>query len=259
MSRTINGNTMQEVLLKLSKSEKPKYLQGKYPYFPIDAYYNRLRSVIGLEHYTEELIYKEYITIGNGQQLFSAVCKITLLDDNFTPILSKTGIGGVEVHYNDEGVLAGLKNIENNAYLLAFKAAWHKLNIFGIRDLDHVDSENSSYKERPHDTGSTSSTTPRESRQNDTLWLSLDGPFTEARTDKQTGKPVYVVRAKQFNTQNQYRVVDVIFYPNQYTKALDEFNRLLANQSTKPRIHIIASESGAKENVTQLVFKGFAA
>jgi len=250
MERTIKGVPVAEVLKKLSAKREPDdYLMGKYPYFKMETYHEVLDDVVGSEHYNVDIIDRHYTTIASGQEVFSVHLRITLLDDNYQEICHKDGYGAREVQYAEAtGKDGGIKNIENNAALLAFKAAWQQFGIFGTRCSD--------------EDGSGSAKSPKQTTRTDTKSaeqydLRSQGYVKEERIDKQLGKPVYKLKAlcKSDNTP-----CEVIFYPNQYAKCADLMEKFIALCAKKEtNVSILATKGKDYNGVSQLIFKSFKA
>lgn len=247
--RTIKGIPVSEALKKIAEKRKPDdYLLNKYPYYNIDTYYDLLDNVIGYDHYNVDIIDRHYTTIAHQQELFSVCVRITLLDDNYQEICHKDGYGAREVQYGEKSDKdGGIKNIENNAALSAFKAAWQQFGILGTRFSDDNSGKNTSH----------SSLTPQSNNQigEQSLTLISKSPVREERVDKNTGKAVYKLKAVYQDTGED---CEIIFYPNQYSKCIDLMEKFIANcQKKETTVKMKCSEGRTYNGVSQLIFKGF--
>lgn len=247
--RTIRGVPLSEILKRITEKRNPDdYLMNKYPYYKIETYHERLDNVIGCDHYNVDIIDRHYTTIANKQELFSVCVRITLLDDNYQEICHKDGYGGREVNYGEtSGKDGGLKNIENNAAMSAFKAAWHQFGIFGTRCSDDNSVKNTSHlSQTPHSNNQT---------RGQKLTLITKSYMCEERLDKETGMAVYKLKAVYSDTGNP---CEVIFYPNQYDKYSDLMKRFITScQQKETTVTMMCSEGNSFNGVPQLIFKGF--
>ena len=251
--RLINGKPISDVLRLLRESKNPdKKLYGKYPYYKIGSYYERVNACFGTDHYMVEYSELEFLTIESGQECMHCKCRITLLDDEYQPIMYKEAYGGREIHYsdtthNDDGI----KNLANNTALAAFKECWKAFGIFGIRPDDENEFEQDlSGKETKASINSGSSNDYQK------FLLKGENQVTIERTDSRTNLPVYKYRCKDIENGIAY---DVIFYPNKYKRVGDKMNKLIATALNGPmQLCIKAKKLSERNGVFQLVFDQFA-
>lgn len=258
MERKVNGKSLEEALKILTKKTKPtKTLTGKYPYWPIDSYIDRMNEAFGpLNYSVESLSDIKADRLDNGQIFFSTRCRVTIFDDEGKVVCFKDGFGAKEPTLAKEtGKDGGIKNLPNNAFIAAFKAACHQLNIFSVRvECDESASENS----ESEDADNHSKSSEKIPTVNKVFSLKPDGDFFKEREDKD-GKPIYHLKA--YDPDNKEKFL-IIFYPNQYGKDTEKFNRLLVTVSNKGniRLNIKASVSSVDSaGVTSIVFKGYEA
>lgn len=249
MERTINGRPLKECLDILSKPMAKSKLRGtNFSYYKIGDYISRMDEAFGICGYTvESLEPVSCIVTKSGQELFTTRCRVSLIADDGKLICFKDGVGGKEPTYaNETGLDGGIKNLPNNVLGSAFKNACKKFGIFGETDSD--DDEGSP------DSTRTNNDTNKPKAKDETYDLLITGDYGNMGDDTQSGKPKYSVNACGKEDKNEKYFV--IFYPNQYTKVTDKFNRMLAE---KPRrIRIVASQSSIKDGVKSLVFKNYA-
>lgn len=252
--RTIKGVPVSEVLRKIAEKREPDdYLMNKYPYYKMETYHDLLEKVIGSDHYNVDIVDRHYTVIANQQELFSVCVRITLLDDNYQEICHKDGYGGREVQYSEtSGKDGGIKNIENNAALSAFKAAWQQFGIFGTRCCDDNVGRSTSQPTHTPRNNSINSNNPASEQS---VTLISKGYVREERMDERTGKTVYKLKAVFADTNKS---CEVIFYPNQYSKCSDLMEKFIARcQKKETTVTMICSEGKAFNGVSQLIFKGF--
>ena len=248
MERTIKGVPVAEVLKKISTKREPDdYLMGKYPYFKMETYHELLDAVVGSDHYNVDIIDRHYTTISSNQEIFSIHLRITLLDDNYQEICHKDGYGAREVQYAENtGKDGGIKNIENNAALSAFKAAWQQFGIFGSRCCSDEDNKSGKPPQTPARTNTKSA---------EHYVLLSQGYVKEERIDRQLHKPVYKLMALHKENNSP---CEVIFYPNQYAKCADLMEKFIALCATKEtEVSILATKGKDINGVSQLIFKSF--
>jgi len=247
--RTIRGIPVSEVLKIIAQKREPdEYLMNKYPYYKVETYHDLLDNVIGCDHYNVDIRERHYTTIAHQQELFSVCVRVTLLDDNYQEICHKDGYGAREVQYGEKSDKdGGIKNIENNAALSAFKAAWQQFGIFGTRCSDDNSGKNTSH---PSQTPSGNNQTSDQS-----FTLISKGPVREERIDEKTGKAVYKLKAAYSDTGKS---CEVIFYPNQYNKCNDLMEKFIATCMQKETtVTMKCSEGKPFNGISQLIFKGF--
>lgn len=238
---TINGKNLNVIFEELSKPKAyDDVLQKKFPYRKIKTYMERITSVVG-QMYSFTVIDSRYERIASDQEVLVVHGRLSLLSDDGAVVLQRDAMGGYEIAYNDAGKQAGLKNSYNNACTAAFKACWNMLGIFG--ETGDEPSVANSPKSRQ---------TPQQSQTKQTLTEKMFevsiSSITIERTDERSGKPVYKSISKAGQT--------IIFYPNQYLKVVDEFNRLLSSIQSSPsglKVKIMA-----KEKSESLIFTNFA-
>ena len=249
MERTINGRPLKECLDILSKPMAKSKLKGtNFYYIKIGDYISRMDEAFGICGYTvESLDPVTCIVTKSGQELFTTRCRVSLIADDGKLICFKDGVGGKEPTYaNETGLDGGIKNLPNNVLGSAFKNACKKFGIFGETDSDDDDSSPDSAK------NSNDANKPK--AKDETYDLLITGDYESIGDDTQSGKPKYSVTA--VSKENKDDKYFIIFYPNQYTKVAEKFNRMLSN---KPRrILIKASQSSEKDGVKSLVFKNYA-
>lgn len=262
--RLINGKSVQDVLKELRASKNPdKKLLNKYPYYKIDSYYERVNSVFGTEHYTVDYSERQLYTTASGQEVMVCKCRITILDDDFQPILYKEAYGGREIHYNQTTLIDdGIKNLATNAASSAFKEVWKSFGIFGLRPGDASDDESAgagnSHTGTQKDVSNSDPQVTGE-QANEYQHYVLVGNSTVAieRLDTQTNKNVYKYRCRDSKNRIVY---DVIFYPNRYKKVEEQLNRMISSaQNGSLQISINAKKLAERDGVIQLVFDNFVA
>ena len=250
MGRTINGKPLSDVFNAIRQPKEPDdYLQGKYPYYKYGTYYNLAEECIGLDHYSFECIDKQFNTLNSSQESLSVCCRLTLLDDDYTPICSRDGWGTIELTYTDKGIRSGLKNDMNNALKAAFKSCMDAYGAFGKAQSDDEAKPNRR---------SNNNNTPAVKAGDIKVMLATNGAPKIERTDAQTNKPVYTVSVTVVeNGSLTDKKGTLIFYPNQYGKVIERFNNVLAVAGQRAvSLNIVAKEK-VKENSVSYVFKGF--
>jgi len=239
MSRTINGMSVPEVLKKLAEKRNPdKRLMGKYPFYMISSFYERINSVIGVEHYNVEFPdNQKYTVLNNQQELLSCKCRVTLLDDNFEPFIIKEAYGGKEILYEKEtGRDGGIKNAPNNCALNAFKEVWKQFGIFGLRPSDE-NIENTT-------TTHASSSSEGNEKTNSILELFSKGPLEFVRNDRNTQQPVYRLNCS-LKDQEEQRCI--IFYPNKYKNCANKIE-YIKNNADKGSIRLHVEVTISQQN-----------
>lgn len=258
--RLINDKPISEVLRLLREPKDPdKKLMGKYPYYKIDSFYERVNSCVGTDHYTVEYSDRELHTIASGQEVMLCKCRITILDDDFQPVLFKESYGGREIHYGEQSHIDdGIKNLASNAAIAAFKEAWKSFGIFGIRPDDNSeDGKNSTSSTQAGNNENTADDTQQTQNDYETYQLAGTESVVIERTDTRTNMPVYKYRCKGIGTQTEY---DVIFYPNRYKKIEDKMKKMIATASNGPmQLSIKAKKLDQRNGVLQLIFDQFVA
>ena len=264
---TINGKTLQQCLHELSTYQKPdKYLQDKYPYYKIRTYFEKINSVLGMEHYNVTYpLATEVYKIRNEQEFLNVKCHLEIIDDDGNVILIREGFAGREITFNKNGKEVNLNNIYRSVSQLAFKAAWDHLNIFGKAYAEDPEDysdcrgkeEHAQYKEAAisSETSQTNTTGNHGTTVNSTpvYRVNTAGKFLVDRKDSY-GKPVYTV----LGYCQDNKKCKVVFYPNQYKNYADRLNSYinLCNEG-RAELQFKASSSGTKDGALQLIFKGF--
>lgn len=222
-------------------SKEQKKLNKKYPYYPIEYYFERIDEVCGMEHVNISLLEEGLFALNSGQEAYRVRVKVSLLDDDFKEVIYREATGIQEVQYTDQGIYAGLKNISTIAEQKAIKNALHLFGFFG-----KFDEESSSSKEKEP-----KKTEVKESKPQKGYVLKTSSEMTEERTDKNTGKPVYSVFAEDLKGLTKYKIV---FYPNKYLENTEKMNTLIASSKQGVGIKIEASECN---NEGVLIFNKF--
>lgn len=257
--RLVNDKSISEVLRLLREPKEPdKKLMGKYPYYKIDSYYERVNSCIGTDHYTVEYSDRELHTIASGQEVMLCKCRITILDDDFHPILFKEAYGGREIHYGEQSHIDdGVKNLAANAAAAAFKEAWKSFGIFGIRPDDNSEDGKNSSATHAGEKEKAADNAQQSQDDYETYHLTGSKCVVVERTDSRTNMPVYKYRCKGIDTKTEY---DVIFYPNRYKNIKDKMKKLIDMASNGPLMLCIkAKKLDQRDGVFQLVFDQFVA
>ena len=96
MSRTINGKTVKEVMEALAaplpkEAFKVRDYDNK-PYITVEACYERMDSVLGVEHYNAVYTEPQFVQ-QKDTYVISTVGTLEILDDNFEVIFRKSGPG----------------------------------------------------------------------------------------------------------------------------------------------------------------------
>lgn len=252
MTHTINGKPWADCLKEIREfKQKSKTRKGgggkEYGYFTINEYFQRLDETIGTDHYEVENDDFQRVQIGNGQEVFVARCRISILDDEGEVIISKTAYGGTEIMYANEGGRADIGNAPSNACKDAFKHAAELLGILGY----HSFKEQAEPKSRE---------VKDEKKQERLMELVSEGQFFEA--GERDGRKVFKLCAREKVSAKQVKteVFEIIFYPNQYKSDADKFNRFYATVDKKATTFTIKALScGTRDGRPQFIFKGFAA
>lgn len=153
MGKTINGKTIEQILDELQEDFPPESIEkrdydGIY-YIGVDAYRERLNTVIGIGHYNE--LY-EPVEIIRAQDTYATKtkCRLEILDDDFNVILIKESAGGSNIAFPkvDEKDKDGksikvpltttnsIPNDLDSACQDAFKRICKKQLLMGKRQLD---------------------------------------------------------------------------------------------------------------------------
>ncbi len=99
---TINQKTIQEVLTELKKPFPAEEIKirdfDNQPYISVGTFIDRLNEVLGADHYSDE--YSD-ITIFNAKDSYcvSAVCTLSILDDDYKVIFKKSMAGGSNINF----------------------------------------------------------------------------------------------------------------------------------------------------------------
>lgn len=257
---TINGKKLIDVLSGICEPAAPtKMLQGRYPYYSIDAYEQRLIGVLGREHFIPVYGDIKEIQLSTGQVVLTASCTIEFIDDDGVTCYRAHGLGTHEITYSsNNGMYIGL---DNEGYLVqqqAFKSACKSMQIFGIHEIEDFDES------KPK----ASSNQDKESKpiakvMEETFYTT--GAFSQIGTDSHSDKPIYKVYGHKQVITDGGAVLEtvesgIVFYPNQYTKCVEMLNNCIArcNDGAQHMIKIKVSASNYnKDKGPQYVFKGF--
>lgn len=243
--KEIKGQSLETVLSLISKpfDGEYKYLDGKYPYIAIQDYESRLIDIVGANGYSVQYPNLDVVSLPNGQVLAKGNAIISLYDDNGDVCYTAEGWGSYETKKTrDNSSYLFLNNLALYAKAPAFKSACESMRMFG----KHIALEENSAK------ASTPKSQPKDGLPKQVFTIMTTGAFRVSRHDN-TGKPVYEASVELNGKQSI-----VIFYPNQYRKCNEQFNRLIsvATDGKRHSVNVYLSELSGKE-VPTFVFKGF--
>lgn len=221
---TYCGKTLNEVLENISKKRSAVNFLDDYPYYKIEEYENVLIEALGGRKYYKTIFSDLQVVPVGKDVLMTCTCHLSFITDERQIGFETSGIGSFRLKRKKSG--DGFLALDNAALMCqyqAFKSACRTIQIFGIHSSDDIESQSLQIKPKPicKDKVSSASTKSNEAFQRIFVTQSL---FEKVREDKH-GKPTWKVSVCDKDTGE---VADVIFYPNQYAKNNDLFNKLLA-------------------------------
>ena len=254
----VNGRPLKEVLNELrAYREPPHKTYAGHKYFETSEFIGAFDEIVGVANYLVEYTDHSYQKISTGQELFSVKCIITIIDDDCKPVLKRECYGGYVCKYNDTGSDVNLQNSLDFVCSYAFKNAAKRFGIFGLKTTDIKGGTSDVVKdEKPANTDNGN----KKSSEAKVINFVTEGAFENFREDN--GRPVYRLSARQkFDDKHMSTTpVEIIFYPNQYSKTkevAEAFNSYLVKcQNTQCLLRIKTKPSKNDENV--LIFFGFA-
>lgn len=157
MNRTINGKPLESIIQELQADFPPEAIEkrdydGIY-YIGVDAYRERLNTVIGIAHYNE--LYDE-VEVVKAQDSYATKtkCRLEILDDEFNIVIVKESAGGSNIAFpkvdgpdkDKDGkpikvpgtTTNSLPNDFDSACQDAFKRICKKQLLMGKRQLDNA-------------------------------------------------------------------------------------------------------------------------
>jgi len=256
---TINGKTVKECCKQLARYKMPqKKLYGKYPYYRISEYRERLDEVLGVDHYHVTYSPPQIIQLGSGQEMLCVNCRITVLDDEYNPIFYKEGCGSKELQYTKEtGRLDGISNVAYSASTSAFKNACKNFFMFGDKSNDDIyDEEGVIPFSETHQTMDKTNRQPDNKAVAERICFVLTDKPEIVREDAHTQKPVYKAVAQIAEGDVMHiEKCDIIFYPNQYKNHVALINELCSMEKPKKRVFMVTATASKNERM-QYIFKG---
>lgn len=254
---------MKSVMKQLAeRKEMTEQLENGYAYRNINEYLERLESVLGTEHYNTEYRNVESLVVGN-QLVISCVCRITILDDNFQPVLYKEGCGATEVsrYKKDKEGFVNLKGAYHVAETDAFKNACKALGVFGFKENKKSGGagNESSHNGSTQNTQSNNSTGATGRKFLNITCASME-PFEIVRDDRNSGQPVYKVSVAMYEDRvlNREKKAAVIFYPNKYAKATETLNSCIGRaKENQVNLRMHVQVSSERDGIPQYIFDSF--
>lgn len=215
----------REKLAKVAEYKKAtNKLLGKYPYFKIEEYTERMNSVFGREGYEASYSMLPPVILPNGQVFLQCLCHMDIYHEGKKQ-LSVEGIGSKEIPTNDNGTFILLNNISHDVQFSAFKSACRELHIFG-KGLEDEETDEGS-------TGNGSSqkeSGARPQKEVKKLTFYVKDKLQEVRKDRRTEKAVYRMTAHLVSPDGKScheKQSEVLLYPNVYEKNANRMNQLL--------------------------------
>lgn len=256
---TINGMTVKECCKQLARYKMPqKKLYGKYPYYRISEYRERLDEVLGVDHYYVTYTAPQIFRIDSGQEILCLNCRITVLDDEYKPIFYKEGCGSKELQYTKEtGRLDGISNVAYSASTSAFKNACKNFCMFGDKSNDDMFDEDGSlpFSETRQTQGNSSKPSDNKTVTERICFVLTEKPEM-MREDEHTKKPVYKAVAQIAEGDVMHiEKCEIVFYPNQYKNHVELINELCSMDKPKKRVFAV-SASTPRNGRMQYIFKG---
>lgn len=250
MSRTVNGQPLSDVLIRLREEKSPSADKGgKFKYFRIKEFVETFDSIVGIGNYNVEYTDLNYSRISTGQEKYSVKCRISILSDDGDVLLIRESYGDYTCQYEKEtGKDVNLQNSSEFACHAAFKNAAKRFGIFGRYNEMSGSDEGSSERQAAKNNVSSDDTV---------MNFVTDGPFV--KIDERDGRPVYRLDVHEIVGENCRKdIAQLIFYPNQYGKDSKSFNSyysLCANSQKRLRAKVKFTRCvGSKK---QYVFKSF--
>lgn len=254
----VNGKTLEQVMSELKRAERKEGTMCGYPYFKYGQFKERMDAVLGF-HYNTEYIPTQLMMCGE-QPVIGCVCVITILSDDFKPVLSRSGYGGKEVKTYHEATKYDSpgKNVAN-AKREAFKEACRDLGVFDdCGDDEEYGDYSRQFKNGKRVSGDSNSGTALKTAGNSAKTSGLkEGTFLThsvmTSDTKHNGEVVYTLNVMDGSSERK-----VIFYENQYKKVSDIFEEkrdylLTADLVKGVELSILYSEG----SMGGLIFKGF--
>ena len=257
--RTVNGIPWEECLKRLRAYKKPSkskdYGKKSYPYHKVDEFLQLFDAVLGTEHYTVEFPAMQYERCASQQDMMVAKCRISVYDDDGDLITFKEGWGAQEFKYSDanSGRDVNFDGQPHSACTDALKNACKFFGAFGYyteeRSEDMASAQPSS--------GNPAGQAPQKAASsNSPVDLYTAGSFFEQ--GEKDGRKIWKIAAS--SQAGAKPDAEIIFYPDQYGKEAEKFNRLYNKAATeRVFLRISASKCAPRNGLTQYIFKGYVA
>lgn len=254
----ISVENLQSIIAELSQpfNGKKKEKNGNF-YIPIGEYEKRLKEVVGTEHYSCVYGEPQLFCLTQTQAFMSLHCTIKLLDNAGACIYATDGVGTRELTYSEKNAsYISLNTVGVNLQYNAFISACKSMQMFSLHEKGNY-NEGASNASGSSDKGgvrSTEAKSPTSSSQKLVFWTK--NKFEKLREDK--GKPVYRLQAHLVVGESKVEQTpsNIIFYPNQYAKAVETFNNIfcLLEEENPQFIHADVKRS---EDHGDYIFRGF--
>lgn len=244
----INGKPLQAVFEELKMPFTGAYdnVEGKdsidYRY-----YHERLRSVLGMEHYQVSYTKPaEYLCINTSSQqhLFIAHCRIDLIDDDGLVVYSTSASGAKEVQTSKStGKGVWISNYPAFAEYSAFKNVCKNLNVFNQQGIGTKGNNKESQKPNP-------GTAVKDSG----IYKFEDSFYTVTRNDK----IIYKCKVRKQLGELFSTVSEIVIYPDKFQR-YRELTNIVNDVAAKKPVSIRASIScgNVSEKLPQLILQTY--
>ncbi len=251
----VNGKNISEAFNMVSVFEEPTHVKkmgGKeFPYYSVKDYETRLNAALG--PWKARVFFPSVTPFSVHEQAGVLVtCHIDVYDDEDHLIYACEGVGTKEfVPFKDKPErFMNIEQAAHNASVAAFKSACKWLGVFGVYDNEAEEAPKAS---KPSKTAPAPKK-PAEKKEDAIINFVTDGAFYSV--GEKDGAQIWKIAGSDKADKQDG---EVIFYPNQYKKDTDKFNRLYSAVSKKSTLlRIKVRPSGVKDAKNQFVFLGFA-
>jgi len=268
---TYNKKVLEQAIAELREYKEPSEYKQDYAYYAIEEYVERMDEVFGACGY--RALYSELDHVAfplANQMMLTMKCRIEILGENGNVIHIAEGYGSEEVTQSSEGTkYYNLTTVAMNCGTYAFKSACKNLGIFACRKVKKTEENNNSNSGNNNSNSRASrraSNASNASKNIVPVTFMVNRPFEVMWKDDE-GRPAYRMVANMLvNEMISREPYEILFYPNQYKKAVGTLNDLIVrsqgmdgSKSFRLRIGVqaVAEERRNKNYAGSFTFKRF--
>jgi hypothetical protein len=261
-----NNMNLDEALHKFREYKPGDGEKDVYSYHKVEEYIALLDKCFGIDGYRVHYSDARMEVLPSGQCMIMCKATIHIHDQNDHVVYSMEGYGSYKIEKSSKSQdFIILNNAGNNATVQALKSACGNSGAFGIREEGKPSGNNNKGSGQARSAKPAANNSSSKAPVVSKGFVVMDA--VEFVKSDQSGKPIYRLLAHEIaDGRCSEKKVEILFYPNQYSKYTEKLNSLVAwsqsnlvSKGKKISMQVRAVDDGKRNNefLASYVFKGF--